>query len=130
VLTSVELDDIKETVYRWELQKCPAGEVGGDNVFFFGLEGRQDSSPQLLERFAGSQPPVKPLSASAMGGDFVLRDRATGLQGSLYWIGQIRPLSASVVEVDASCCSLMSVLRLTRDKGKWHVVSSRANGVA
>ena len=130
VLTSAELEDIRETVYRWELQRCPTGDVGGDNVFFFGLEGRQDPSSQLLERFAGSQLPVKPLSASVIGGDFVLRDRATGLQGSLYWIGQIRPLSASMVEVGASCCSLMSVLRLTRDKGKWRVLSSRADGVA
>ncbi len=132
-ITAADLEDIRETIFRYGIEKCPEGYESEGAVYFLGLWDRgvfEDPSSQLLERFAKPRFPLKPISASVVDSQFHRRDRLTGALGSLYTIGAVRRLSSSQLEAEAGYCAMSVVLRLHLKNGKWQVVSERIVGVA
>ncbi|MCC6417802.1 MAG: TIGR02996 domain-containing protein [Gemmataceae bacterium] len=90
-------DNVREAVFRHEI-----GEGGPTGLCFLRVEGG-DPSPELLSRFRGTCPVVKP--ASAARGDLLadegLYDPETGQRGILFYLLAIHWLGPGRCEVEA-----------------------------
>jgi hypothetical protein len=126
-----EEDQIREVVFRYQFEFNASGQGQSANTYFLRLEGDQDPSPQLLQRFLGHRPPVKPASASTLeAGTAQVVDSESRLPGLVFWIAEIRWLGGDEVEVDggydeASESAAGSVYHLERARGRWEVVRAQ-----
>ncbi|MCI0461193.1 MAG: TIGR02996 domain-containing protein [Gemmataceae bacterium] len=88
-------DDVREAVFRHQLRQ---GGPGG--VCFLRVEGGNDPSADLLDRFRGHRPPVKPASTARRNDSTgELTDRDTGEWGTIFSINAVRWKAASKCEV-------------------------------
>lgn len=96
-----EEDKIREAVFRYQFEFNASGLGKAANAYFLSVEGNRDPAPELLERFDGHRPPVKPVSASTLEpGTAQVLDRESGLPGLIFRITEIRWLSDHEVEVE------------------------------
>ena len=115
-------DDVREAVFRHQL-----GQGGLGGVYFLQAEGGSDPSPELLERFRGFRPPVRPASAARRNdatGDLV--DDETGEWGALLWIDSLRWTGLSRCEVSGGNLVIDlslgdSVFQVELCDGRWSV---------
>ena len=128
-LTPAELG-VRETVFRYGIEKCPWGNGGEGTVCFLRAENGEDPSAELIARFTKPKFPIKPVSVSYVDSRFRRLDRVTGESGSVYWISDIRILSSSRVDALGGYCSIHSLFQLQRAKGKWRVVGEIEKGVS
>lgn len=135
-LSAPALEKIRETVFRYQLEKLPWGDQGEGSVYFLSVEYGRDPTQELLKRFARSRFPVKPISAAirlheppgSLG--LVWRDRDTGERGTVYGISRIRLLSKGLVVVDGHYGAFGSAFVLRLTAGRWKVVDEHGTGVA
>jgi hypothetical protein len=123
-----EEDEIREAVFRYQFEFNASGLGQAANAYFLNVEGNKDPSAQLLERFGGHRPPVKPVSASMLQpGTAQVLDRESGLPSLIFGITEIRWLSDDEVEVDggyeeASESGTGNTYRVVKEAGRWEVV--------
>jgi hypothetical protein len=123
-----EEDQIRETVFRYLFEFNVSGQGKMANAYYLRVEGHADPTSQLLQRFTGHKPVVKPASAATLEpGTALVVDRETGKPGLIFWIGEIRWQSDDSVEVDggyeeASESASGNTYHLSRAGGKWEVV--------
>jgi hypothetical protein len=101
-----EEDQIREVVFRYQFEFNASGLGEGATAYYLRLGQGRDPSPELLARFEGHAPPVKPLSAT-----------------EIRWVGD------NEVEVDggydeASESAAASKYRVLREQDEWRVVGS------
>lgn len=125
-----ELDQIREAVFWYQFEFNASGLGNAANVYFLSVEGDEDPGPELLGRFEGHTPPVKPASASTLeAGTAQVLDRESGLPGITFCITEIRWLNDSEVEVEggyaeASESASGNIYRVMKRNGQWEVVDS------
>jgi hypothetical protein len=130
-----EEDQIREAVYRYQFEHNASGQGKSANAYYLGLGHADDASPELLARFEGHTPPVKPLSASKLEpGTALVVDRETGLPGLAFLITGIRWLGDHEVEVDgeyqeASESAAGSAYNLVKENGQWRVVDAQMHWI-
>jgi len=123
-----EEDQIREAVFRYQFEFNVSGLGQAANAYFLSVEGNKDPSAQLLKRFDGHRPPVKPVSASMLEpGTAQVLDRESGLPGLIFGIAEIRWLSEDEVEADggyeeASESGTGNTYRVVKEAGRWEVV--------
>lgn len=118
-------DDIREAVFRHLFQKNASGQQGGATVYCLQVEGKKDPGPALMARFRQHTPPVVPASACTVGPEGV-RETATGKQGLLLRIDEIRKKGANQAEVnggyfEAGLSASGNLYELSRENGRWVV---------
>jgi hypothetical protein len=123
-----EEDQIRETVFRYQFEFNVSGLGDAANAYFLSVEGDKDPSAELLERFEGHRPPVKPVSASTLEpGTAQVLDRESSLPGLIFGITEIRRLTDNEVEVDggyeeASESGSGNTYRVVKRERHWEVV--------
>ena len=123
-----EEDKIREVVFRYQFEFNASGLGQAANVYFLRVEGNRDPSTQLLERFDGHHPPVKPASGSTLEpGTAQVLDRESGLPGLVFRIDEIRRPSDGKVEVDggyeeASESAAGNIYWVVKEGELWEVV--------
>lgn len=123
-----EGDQIREAVFRYQFEFNASGLGQGAAVYFLSAEGRSDPSSELLQRFDGQSPPVKPVSRSTREqGTAQVVDAETGAPSLIFTITEIRRLGENAAEVDggydeASESGSGNTYRLTRQDGSWRVI--------
>ncbi|MGC3992134.1 MAG: hypothetical protein QM796_21060 [Chthoniobacteraceae bacterium] len=95
-----EEDNIKEAVFRYLFGDNASGQQNTVAAYFISVNGDKDPDDAFLARFAKHIPPVKKESASSRGEGSVVLDKATGQHGLSFYLGGIRWVSDSKVEVD------------------------------
>ena len=131
-----EEDQIREAVFRYQFEFNASGLGEAANAYFLSVEGEQDPSPQLLERFDGHRPPVKPVSASNLEpGTAQVLDSETGLPGLIFRITEMRCVSDDEVEVDggyyeASESASGNTYSVVKQGGSWQVVDLQAHWIS
>lgn len=123
-----EEDQIRETVFRYQFEFNASGLGDAANAYFLSVEGNKDPNAELLKRFEGHRPPVKPVSASTLEpGTAQVLDRESGLPGLTFRITEIRWLTDNEVEVDggyeeASESGSGNTYSVVKRRGHWEVV--------
>ena len=138
--SDVNLDAIREAVFRHQVKQLPRGSGGDAGIYFFSLADFADPPPLLLAKFDDLPLPVKPLSAAFRDHGrvegcencrtlwFDWRDSATGLKGEIYQIFSIRIKSDQFVEVHGRHGAVFYLYELQRTGGKWRVVHEESEG--
>ena len=123
-----EVDQIREAVFQYQFEFNASGLGDAANAYFLSVEGNKDPSAELLKRFEGHRPIVKPGSASTLEpGTAQVLDRESGLPGLTFRITEIRWLTADKVEVDggyeeASESGSGNIYWVVKRQGYWEVV--------
>jgi hypothetical protein len=126
-----EEDSIREAVFRTQFEDNVSGQRENANAYFLSVEGGSDPSDELLRKFEGHTPAVKPVSASTLeAGTALVLDRESGLPGLIFDVGEIRWIKGDEVEVEggyeeASESASGGVFRLRKVKDRWEVVASQ-----
>jgi hypothetical protein len=138
VTQSSDDNDIREAVYRHQFLHNASGQQQQAAVYFLAVCSLIDStqgwrtadpSPELMLRFAGHTPPVKPWSACrSVCGDVL--DTLTLARGLLFRTEAIRRITADSVEVDGgyyegNLSASGNRYTLRRSSGIWIVVKDR-----
>lgn len=92
-------DDIREAVLRYMFEHNDSAIQQDAEVYFIAVESRTDPSQDLLAKFKGNQPRVKPVSAATHMGYGGVKDRSTGAVGIIFTIREIDWLSNTQVLV-------------------------------
>jgi hypothetical protein len=130
-----EEDQIREVVFRYQFDFNSSGLGTSASSYYLALGQGNDPSAELLARFEGHTPPVKPLSASELEpGTAQVVDRETGLPGLTFLITDIRWLRDHQVEVDgeyqeASESAAGRTYHLLKENGQWHVIDSQMHWI-
>jgi hypothetical protein len=130
-----EEDQIREVVFRYQFEFNASGLGKGAGAYYLGLGHGDDPSAELMARFEGHAPPVKPLSASELEpGTSQVVDRETGLPGLAFLITDIRWQGDHQVEVDggyeeASESAAGSTFHLLKENGQWRVSGSQMHWI-
>jgi hypothetical protein len=128
-------DQIREVVFRYQFEFNASGQGKGANAYYLGLGHADDPSAELLARFAGHTPPVRPLSASELEpGTAQVVDKETEQPGLAFLITDIRWLGDNRVEVDggyeeASESAAGSTYHVAKENGNWRVVEAQMHWI-
>lgn len=77
-------DDIREAVFRFQIDPSGIGQQKATTVFFLGLNLKGgDPSDEFMKRFADHKPPVRKATASHYVSGKGIRDLKTGEPGRL-----------------------------------------------
>ena len=130
-----DLDDIREAVFRYQVQQLPRGHDEEAEIYFFSLEQDSDPPEDFLARFADLPLSVRPLSAAervfrdgTMAFDW--REKETGRKGESYRIQSVKIHGPTTAEVEGSfgfAGYLFEVRKLGR---KWRVLRSTMTSIA
>jgi hypothetical protein len=113
---------IYEAVFRHQFESNSSGMKSAAPAYFLSIEGR-DPPADLLNRFAGNQPPVRPGSEYQMG------------LGLLFHVDGIREIDPATIEVDggyheAELSSSGNTYRVQRRGGSWIVISDEMHWIS
>ncbi len=120
---------IREATFRYQFQKNASGQQQKAGAYFLSL-GR-DSKPEypdedFLRRFVDVQPPVKSAAQCESSAEKGVRDKQTGVQGLIFYVGEIKWISDTEVEVsggyyEAGLSASGNTYYLKKKDGKWVV---------
>jgi hypothetical protein len=127
-------DSVREAVFHYQFHHNESGQQQSAKVYFLSVmrlndsTGRwNDSDPgtELLRRFDGNTPPVKPFSKCVTSVEGVF-DRQTGEMGLLFQAGAIRWVADDQAEVDGGyfeggLSASGNTYYLERRSGEWIV---------
>ena len=86
-------DDIRVAVLRYMFEHNDSEMQQDAEVYFIAVEARTDPTQDLLARFKGNQPRVKPVSAATHFGYGGVKDRSSGAAGIIFTVRKINWLS-------------------------------------
>lgn len=92
-------DNIREAVLRYMFENNASAMQQDAKVYFIAVDARTDPTQDLLGRFKGNQPPVKPVSAATHFGWGGVKDRGSGAAGLIFTVQKIDWISDSQVLV-------------------------------
>ena len=129
-------DDIREAVFRYQIDPSGTGQQKATTVFFLGLNVKDgDPSDEFMKRFANHKPPVRKATASHYVPGKGILDLKTGEQGMALMIDRIKWISDTEVEVEGGhylteMSSSSKTFSLKTEKGKWKVTKVRVKLVS
>ncbi|NUM56466.1 MAG: hypothetical protein HUU46_22750 [Candidatus Hydrogenedentes bacterium] len=85
-------DDIRESVFRYEMVHNESTQGRKAHAYYLSVEGGQDPSDALIQKFVNSQTPVKKQSAALVTSQTPLgvHDKQTGLPGLVLTVDSIK----------------------------------------
>ena len=92
-------EDIREAVFRYMFENNDSEMQQDADVYFIAVGSREDPTQELLARFKGHKPPIKPVSAATHFGYGGVKDRASGAKGLIFTVREIKWLSDNKVLV-------------------------------
>ncbi len=92
-------DNIREAVLRYMFENNSSAMQQDADLYFIAVGARTDPTQDLLKRFKGNQPPVKPVSAATHFGWGGVKDRASGAKGLIFTVKEIDWISDTQVLV-------------------------------
>jgi hypothetical protein len=97
-------------------------------VYFISIEDNRDPSAQLLTRFTGHRPPVKPLSAAKRTDDGII-DPESGRRSLVFRVGEIRFAAPTEAQLrggyeEGRLSASRITLRASCGGGRWSLVPS------
>ena len=81
-----DLDDLRETVFRYQFEHNASAGQTQVGVFFVSLDDRIEPDADFIKRFIGHVPVVKPVAESEVIEGGLVADRATGERGIIFRI--------------------------------------------
>jgi hypothetical protein len=136
-------NDIREVVFRYQFGNNESGQQQSTKIYFISVMSKPDSSaswiygdpdPELLRRFDGNVPLVKPYSLCTLS-VFGVFDRESGQRGLLFRTSEIRWISDDEVEVDGGyfeggLSASGNTYYLKRENGRWVVTRDVLHWIA
>ena len=122
-LTRVEMDDIREAVFRHQFYHNASGQQQRAETYFLFIEDGEDPDDAFIERFKDNQPPVKKGSQFKSEGIF---DKKVGFRGLIFNIDSIKQTTTDEVEVtggyyENGLSASGNIYTVLRVKDKWIV---------
>ncbi len=131
-----ELDDVREAIFRYQFTNNKSYMQSSAPAFCLLIENEQSPGLDLLNRFNGSQPPVKgmqdcerkpPENGHAIG---VVIDRTTRRQALLFRIQELQFIDDENVEgkggyFENGTSGSVSLYRSTKRDGKWVITEEK-----
>src|SRR5215510_15207871 len=96
-LTRVEMDDIREAVFRHQFYHNASGQQQRAKAYFLSIETGEDPDDAFIERFKDNEPPVK--KESQLKNEPGMFEKETGFRGLIFRIDSIKQISSNEVEV-------------------------------
>lgn len=135
---SIQEDDIRESVFRYQFQHNASGQQQNAKVYFLSLgsiEEPEDPSDEFMKRFQGHQPPVKKVSQSIVSVFEGVKDKDTGEQGLIFRVTRIAWKSDVEVEVEGGyyengLSASGNIYRVALEGGQWVVKEDRMIWIA
>lgn len=132
-LTSSEINDIREAVFRYQFRNNASAQQQKANAYFLSLEEGIDPSNRFMKRFKDHQPPVK--KASQAKGEWGVIDKETGLEGLRFRIESIKQISPNRVKVDGgyyegNMSASGNTYTVRRIKNKWIVTQDKMRWIS
>ena len=121
-LTSAELDDIREAVFRYQFQHNASAQQQLAHAYFLSVEDGKDPDDKFMERFKNHEPAVKKNSQAK--GEF--KKEGGSLDGLMFHIVAIKQIGPNKVEVgggyyESALSSSGNIYMVQRVKNKWIV---------
>jgi hypothetical protein len=130
----MDKQDIREAVFRYQFNHNASGQQQNAKVYFLSLDQDKDPSNEFMERFKGTEPPVKKASQASKSAGGVV-DKETGERGLLFRITSIKRLGENEVEVEggyfeAGQSASRNVYRVKHENGKWVVKEEKLKRIS
>ena len=125
-----DMTDAIEALYRHQFEHNASGLQQTADVYFLNLQG-DDPPAEIMKRFAGHDPPVRPLSRVEAGsGVQGVLDSVTGERGLIFNISEISASGEDAIEAtggyyEAGLSASTNEYRLEREDAGWTVVEDR-----
>jgi hypothetical protein len=131
-LTRVEMDDIREAVFRYQFYHNASGQQQRAKAYFLSLEEGHDPDDAFIDRFKDNQPPVKKISQVKTEGLF---EKENGFRGLMFRIDSIKQISPDQVEVlggyyESGLSASGNTYTVRRVKDKWTVTSDKMDWIS
>lgn len=122
-LTAAELDDIRETVFRYQFQHNASGQQQLAHAYFLSVEDGKDPNDKFMERFKDHQPTVKK-NSQAKG---AFKKEGGSLDGLMFHIQAIKQIGPNRVEVaggyyESGLSASGNIYTVKRVTNKWIVI--------
>ena len=92
-------ENIREVVFRYMFEHNASEMQQDAEVYFIAVESRTDPTQDMLKRFKGHKPPVKPVSATTHFGWGGVKGRSSGKAGIIFTVREIDWISDTQVLV-------------------------------
>jgi len=133
VASQADIEDIREAIFRHQFPKDGGGGQDPLKAYFLSVTDDKtgksiDPSTAFLKRFAGNQPRVAGDSECKPSAEKGVLDIKTGERGIIFFVGTIRWISETKVEVgggyyEGNLSASGNTYTLEKKDGKWVVVN-------